>query len=111
MNISFIAGNLVHDPELRQTDKGTPVCSFRIAAKHGNETEFINCVAWNKTAENVAQFMKKGRYMSLTGRIKTRSYERKDGTKKYVTEVIADEVEFGNKPKDDNGGASYDVFK
>lgn len=112
MNKAFIGGNLVHDPELRMTNNGTPVCSFRVAAKDGKETEFINVVSWNKTAENVAQYMSKGRYVVVFGRIHTRKYERKDGGTNYVTEVIADEVEFGGKPKEvPNVSTEFDVFK
>lgn len=111
MNKAIIGGNLVHDPELRQTNNGTPVCSFRIAAREGKETEFINVVSWNKTAENVAKYMKKGRYIVVAGKIKTRKYERKDGGTNYVTEVIADDVEFGEKPKaPERTGTEYDVF-
>ena len=104
MNKAIIGGNLVHDPELRQTNDGTPVCSFRVAAREGKETEFLNVVAWRNTAENVAKYLKKGRYISVIGKIKTRKYEQKEGGTKYITEIIADEVEFGDKPKE------YDVF-
>lgn len=110
MNKVTLVGRLTKDPELKFTPgAGTAVTTFTIAVprkfkKEGQpEADFIPVVVWGKMAENVAQYMAKGRQIGICGRIETRNYEAKDGTKRYVTEVIAEDVEFlGNKTE---GGA------
>ena len=86
---------------------GKSVCTFTLAVdrrfqKDGNkEADFIPIVVWGKQAESTANYMTKGRLMGVSGRIQTRSYDAKDGSKRYVTEIVADEVQFleyGNKP-------------
>lgn len=110
MNKVTLVGRLTKDPELKFTPgAGTAVTTFTLAVnrkfkKEGQpEADFIPVVVWGKMAENVAQYMSKGRQIGICGRIETRNYDAKDGTKRYVTEVIAEDVEFlGNKT---DGGA------
>lgn len=101
MNKTVITGRLVADPELKFIPgSGTAVCKFTLAVnrrfkREGQpDADFIPVVVWGKQAEATAQYMAKGRQIGICGRIETRSYEAKDGTRRYVTEVIAEEVEF-----------------
>lgn len=113
MNKVVIAGNLTKDPEKRTTQQGTSVTSFTVAVRRrfknqgGNyDADFINCVAWRGTADFVAQYFSKGSRIGVVGSIQTRSYEDNSGNKRYITEVIADEVEFeGGKQQDRTGKA------
>lgn len=99
INKVILMGRLTKDPELRYTNNKTPVCSFTIAVNNGygekQQTDFINCVAWNKTAEFVTKYFAKGKMIIVIGRIATRSWETQDGKRAYATEVIANEVNFG----------------
>lgn len=99
INKVILMGRLTKDPELRYTNNKTPVCSFTIAVNNGygekQQTDFINCVAWNKTAEFVTKYFAKGKMIIVIGRITTRSWETQDGKRAYATEVIANEVNFG----------------
>ena len=92
-------GRLTRDPELRHTGKGTPVTTFSIAIDNGygdnKRTDFVNCLAWNKTAEFVTKYFTKGKMIIVIGRITTRSWETQDGKRAYATEVVANEVNFG----------------
>lgn len=100
MNKVVLIGRLTKDPELKFTPTGTAVTTFTLAVerrfkKEGQpQADFIPIVVWGKTAENTANYMSKGKLMSVAGRIETRSYEVKDGGRRYVTEVVADEVSF-----------------
>lgn len=101
MNSVHLMGRLTADPELRHTKSDTPVASFSLAVERdyssgeGNrEADFINVVAWNKTAEFVSKFFKKGKPMLVEGRIQVRGYTDKDGQKRYATEVVANAVRF-----------------
>lgn len=109
INKVILMGRLTREPELRHTGTGTPVCSFSIAVNNGygesQTTDFINCVAWNKTAEFVAKYFQKGSMMIVIGRIGTRNWEGSDGKKHYATEVVASEVGFGESKKDGNAVA------
>lgn len=99
MNVASLVGNLVRDPELRTANSGTAVCTFTIAvnrhrAADGTQNaDFIPIVTFKAQAENCAKYLVKGRKVTVVGSIQTRSYD-KDGTKRYVTEVIANEVTF-----------------
>ena len=106
MNKAILLGRLVKDPELRYTASGTAVATFTLAVdrrfqKQGEErqADFINCVAWQKTAEFVANYFTKGQMMALSGSIQVRTWEDNDGHKRYATEVIADDVEFAESKK------------
>ncbi len=107
MNKVVLIGRMTKDPELKFTPgTGTAVCTFTMAVnrrfkKEGQpDADFIPIVVWGKQAESTANYMSKGKLLSVAGRIETRSYEAKDGGRRYVTEVVADEVsflEYGNK--------------
>ena len=103
MNRSEFIGRITKDLELQTTSNGISVCKFTLAVnrKFANadgekEADFINCVVWRKTAENISKYCKKGSLIYLSGELQTRSYEAQDGTKRYITEVIGNEVEFLN---------------
>ena len=99
INRVVLVGRITKNLDLRKTQSGTSVVSFTIACNRrvpsqGQDADFINCVAWNKTADFMAQYVKKGALLGLEGRIQTRSYDDKDGKRVYVTEVVADSVQF-----------------
>ena len=105
-------GRLTRDPEVRHTSTGKAVCSFSIAIDNGygenRQTDFINCVAWQNQAEFLGRYFTKGMMVIVAGRISTRTWEGQDGKKNYVTEVIANEVNFGEskKSREENNGYS-----
>lgn len=101
MNKVFLIGRLTRDPELRYTSSNIAVATFSIAVDRNfsnaageREADFINIVVWRKQAENVKNYMHKGSQVAIDGRIQTRSYDDTDGKKRYVTEVVADNVQF-----------------
>lgn len=101
MNKVYLIGNLTRDPELAETSSGIKVCSFGIAVNRTystNEgervTDFFNITVWRNHAENCGRYLKKGSKVAVVGRLQNRSYEGKDGVKRTVTEIVADEVEF-----------------
>ena len=107
MNKAILIGNLTRDPEVRSTGSGVSVCTFTIAVNRRfanqqgvREADFINIVAWRQTAELCGRYLAKGRKVAVVGSIQTRSYDAQDGSKRYVTEVVADEVEFISGPQD-----------
>ena len=104
MNQVILIGRLTKDPELRETSNGKPVASFTLAVdKFGEGADFINCVVWNKQAENLAKYQKKGGQIGVSGRLQTRDYDDEKGNKRYVTEVIADSIEYlGAKKEESN---------
>lgn len=96
MNISVIIGRLTKDPEVRYTTGAnqTAVCNFTLAVDRiGEGADFITCVAFGKTAENIGKFMSKGRQLAVRGHIQTGSYE-KDGQRRYTTDVIVERAKF-----------------
>lgn len=99
INKVILMGRLTREPELRHLETDKSVCDFTIAIDNGygdnKRTDFVNCVAWNKTAEFISKYFAKGKMIIVIGRITTRSWETQDGHKRYVTEVIANEVNFG----------------
>ncbi|NHL29873.1 single-stranded DNA-binding protein [Clostridium botulinum] len=111
MNKVVLIGRLTKDPELKFTPgAGTAVTTLTLAVDKYNsksgqkEADFVPVVVWGKQAESTANYMVKGSQMAISGRIQTRNYEAKDGTKRYVTEVVATEVQFLSKSNDSNGG-------
>lgn len=101
MNKVILIGNLTKDPEHKTTPNGISVTTFTVAvqrrmknAEGKYDADFINIVAWRSTADFVAKYFEKGSRIGIVGNIQTRSYEDKHGEKRYITEVIADEVEF-----------------
>lgn len=102
-NLVILLGNLTKDPELRSTPQGTKVCTFSIACnerykdKNGQQqdkAEFVNLVAWGNLAEIIAKHFQKGKEIYVEGKLQTRSYDDKEGTRKYVTEVVVKEFSF-----------------
>ncbi|WP_445506812.1 single-stranded DNA-binding protein [Niallia sp. 03190] len=101
MNRTILVGRLTADPQLRYTPSGVAVATFTLAVNRNfsnqqgeREADFINCVVWRKPAENVSNFLKKGSLAGVDGRIQTRNYEGQDGKRVYVTEVLAESVQF-----------------
>jgi len=100
MNNVVLIGRLTNDPDLRYTASGVAVANFTLAInrpfKQDGEyqTDFINCVTWRKQAENLASYVKKGHQIAVNGMIQTRNYEGKDGKRVYVTEVMAESIQF-----------------
>ena len=101
MNKVILIGRLTRDPELRYTGNNTPVASFTLAVNRTfsnqqgeREADFINVVVWRKQAENVKNYLSQGSQAAVEGRIQTRSYDDNNGQRRYVTEVVADNVEF-----------------
>ena len=101
MNKVILVGNVTKDLELKTTTNGIATCTFSIAvnrkfknAQGVQEADYINIVTWRQTAELCAKYLAKGRKVGIVGSIQTRSYTAKDGGKRYVTEVVADDVEF-----------------
>ncbi|MBS1481541.1 MAG: single-stranded DNA-binding protein [Christensenellaceae bacterium] len=101
MNKVILIGNLTKYPEVRTTNNGTYVTTFSIAvnrkykAQDGSQiTDLFDIVAWRQLAELCGKYLEKGRKIGIVGELQTRSYESKDGTKRYVTEIVASEVEF-----------------
>lgn len=107
MNLIVVKGRLVRDPELRQTNSGTAVCTVDLAVDRAyskeNETDFFTVVFWRQTAEFVAQYFTKGREMLVYGEMQSRKYQDKDGNNRVAWEIKADRVEFcGNKAQGDS---------
>ena len=107
MNKVFLIGNLTKDPDVRTTGGGTSVCTFSIAvdrrfkAQNGEKvTDYFNIVAWRQLADLCGRYLAKGRKVSVVGELQNRSYDAKDGTKRYVTEVVADEASFVERKSD-----------
>lgn len=101
MNNVTLIGRLVRDPELKFTATGQAVTTFTLAIDNPfskeNKADFINCVVWQKAAENLAKYCAKGRAIALVGRIQTRSYEGQDGKKVNVFEIVASEIKYLEK--------------
>ena len=112
MNKVILIGRTVADPELRYAaGSGTAVCKFTLAITRQfkkDETDFIRCVAFNKAAENITQYITKGRQLAVTGSIRTGSYDAQDGTKRYTTDVMVESFEFigSNSTNSNNDNSS-----
>lgn len=107
INNVTLVGRLTKDADLKYTQTGNAVATFTLAvnrtftnAQGEKEADFINCVVWRKSAENVANYTQKGSLVGVTGRIQTRSYDNDAGTRIYVTEVVAENVQFLDSKKD-----------
>lgn len=113
INRVVLVGRLTKDPELKYTQTGIAVTRFTLAVGQSfkgedgeKKTDFIQCVAWRKQAENVANYLKKGSLAGVDGRIQTGSFEGQDGKRVYTTEVVADSTQFLEPKKDGAGNAS-----
>ena len=125
LNKVILMGNLTADPELKSTPSGVSVTSFSIGVArrlskeqqqdpNAVKSDFINIVAWRNTAEFISRYFSKGKSIVVVGSLQTRSYTAQDGSKRYITEVVADEVTFGSGASDggtkaDDGGKKGDV--
>lgn len=101
MNKCVIIGRLTQDPDYRTTTNGIPVCTFTIAvqrkaatANGEKPTDFFSIVVWRKLADTCSKYLEKGKKVAVVGELQNRSYQAKDGSKRYVTEIMAEEVEF-----------------
>lgn len=112
LNKVFIMGRLTRDPDLRRTQTGTAVASFTLAvdrdfkdkATGERTTDFIDCSAWRQTGEFVSKYFAKGRLAVVEGRLQIREYTDKEGNKRRATEVVADNVYFGDSKKEEGQG-------
>ena len=116
MNKAILIGRLANDPESRTTQSGIAQCTFRLAvqrrfanAQGVREADFLTIVCWRQTAELCARYLSKGRKVAVEGSIQTRSYDAQDGTKRYVTEIIADSVEFLGSREDGARQGGFDA--
>lgn len=116
LNVVAIMGRLVADPELRTTTQGTNVCTFRIACERSytpkgqqRQADFVDIVAWGKTAEFICKFFQRGSMIAIDGSLQTRNYQDKQGNKRTVVEVVANNISFaGAKAADKPAAASYE---
>ena len=114
LNCAVIMGRLTADPELRQTPNGVSVTTFTVAVDRGfvrqgeeKKTDFISVVAWRQNAEFVSKYFSKGSMIAVQGSIQTRSYDDKNGSKRYVVEIVADNVSFcGSKSETGTNGVA-----
>ncbi|HIS38751.1 MAG TPA: single-stranded DNA-binding protein [Candidatus Onthousia faecavium] len=113
MNKVFLIGRLTRDPELRYTSNNTAVASFTLAVNRTytnqageREADFINVVVWRRQAETVKNYLSQGSQLAVEGRIQVRSYDDQNGQRRYVTEVVADNVEFIGSRKDNNNNST-----
>ena len=116
LNVVAIMGRMVADPELRTTQQGTNVCSFRIAcdrnfARQGEQrqADFIDIVAWRQQAEFVRKYFQKGSLIAIEGSLQTRQYQDKNGNSRTAVEVLANNINFaGSKAADSTSARSFD---
>ncbi|ECU4704318.1 single-stranded DNA-binding protein [Listeria monocytogenes] len=118
MNRVVLVGRLTKDPELRYTPAGVAVTTFTLAVNRAftnqngeREADFIQCVIWRKPAENVANFLKKGSMAGVDGRVQTRNYEDNDGKRVFVTEVVAESVQFLDTKNKDTGDSTSNNYQ
>lgn len=116
MNKAILIGNLTKDPEGSTTPNGIEVCKFNLAvarkfknADGDRETDFLPIVCWRKTAELAVQYLSKGSKVAIIGNIQTRNYEAQDGSKRYITEIVAEEIEFLTTKRDSGDSEESDV--
>ena len=106
LNVVAIMGRLAADPQMRQTQAGKSVCSFRIACDRGrkdangqNQTDWLDVVAWDKTADFVSRHFSKGSMIAVTGRLQSRNYQDKNGNNRTAIEIVANQVSFCGEKK------------
>lgn len=115
LNHIVLMGRLTRDPELRRTGNGKPVASFTLACERDfknpqtgdREVDFVDCVAWNGTAELVSKYFSKGRMAVVSGRLQVRNWTDSDNAKRRNTEIIVDNIYFGDSKKDTGAGQAY----
>ncbi|MDO9492831.1 single-stranded DNA-binding protein [Acetobacterium sp.] len=113
MNKVILVGRLTRDPDVKNTTTGKAVASFTLAVdrrfknKDGQkEADFVPIVVWGKQAEFAGQYLSKGNQIGVSGRLQVRSYDAQDGQRRYVTEVVADEIQFLSSKKDGGNSAN-----
>ena len=118
MNKVFLIGNLTRDPELSTTQGGIKFCRFTLAVSRSysrdgkRETDFLPVIVWRAPADNCARYLKKGSRAAVCGSIQTRSYDSQDGTRRFVTEIAADEVQFlTTRNEDERNDVDFDDLK
>ena len=100
LNQVVLIGRLTKDPEIRATSTNISVASFTIAVNGiKDEVDYINIVAWRKLADICAKYIRKGKQVAVVGKLKTRTYDAKDGSKRYITEVVADNIQMLSDPQ------------
>lgn len=116
LNTVIIMGKITKNLELKTTPSGNSVCAFTVAVDRGyvkqgeeRQSDFIDCVAWGKTAEFVSKFFDKGRMIAVTGELRSRVYEDKNGTKHYITEVNVRDASFTGEAKQEGKTAEQDM--
>ncbi|MBQ6820387.1 MAG: single-stranded DNA-binding protein [Clostridium sp.] len=114
MNKVILIGRLTKDPELNfAAGSGTAVTRFSLAVTRPfkkDETDFINCIAFGKTGETIAQYLTKGRQLAVTGSIRTGSYDAKDGTRRYTTDIVVDSFEFIGSSNNNGSGRDQNPY-
>lgn len=114
INRVVLVGRITKNPELKKTQSGKSVASFTVACnrmKKEDGADFINCVAWNQSAEYLCKYAKKGYLVSVDGRIQVRSYEPQNGSKQYITEVVAEHLSILESKKNDEQQASVPSYE
>ena len=114
INRAVIMGRITHPLEIRQTPAGVAVLQFTVAVDRNytdqngeRQADFISCVAWRQTAEFIGRYFDKGRMIAVEGRLQSRTYEDKNGTKHYITELIVDQASFTGEPKQEGTQGGY----
>ena len=110
MNKAFIVGRLTRSPEARTTSSGVSVTTFTVAVTRRNnreEADFLNIVTWRGLADNCAKYLVQGQQVAVVGEIRTRSYEANDGSRRYITEIQADDVESLARPGSNGNSQGY----
>lgn len=117
MNKVILIGRLTRDPELRYTGSNTPVATFSLAVNRSftnqngeREADFINCVVWRKLAETVKNYLSQGSQVAVEGRIQTRNYDDQNGQRRYVTEVVVENIDFVGTKRDNSQSSNQPNF-
>lgn len=117
MNKAILMGRLTKDPELKKTNSGLSYVQFNLAVNRNytnksgeKQADFISCIAWRTQADNLAKYIKKGGLIGIEGEIQTRTYDDKNGIRKYITEVVCNSIEF-LESKSQQSKTSYDPFE
>ncbi len=113
MNKVILIGRLVKDPEIRYTSSNIPVVQFTVAVNRNfsgksgeRQADFINCVAWRNLAENISKYQKKGNQIAIEGQLQVRNFEDAGGVRRYITEVICENIHFLDSKNSRNDGYS-----
>lgn len=117
MNKVILIGRLTRDPELRYTGNNTPVATFSLAVNRSftnqngeREADFINCVVWRKLAETVKNYLSQGSQVAVDGRIQTRTYDDQNGQRRYITEVIVENIDFVGTRRENSQSSQQPTF-